>query len=308
MFWTNTKRVLRSGFVNFWRNRVVSLASVLIMTVTLFVIGTTLFLGALLQSSLDQLRDKVDINIYFTTDAPEEQILALQDSLENLPEVAATEYTSREQALANFRERHAGDELTIQALDELGENPLGASVGVRANETDQYESIANFLADQTALTEGEDAIIDNVNFEQNKVAIQRLDQIIEGAQTIGVAAIAFLIVVSIVITFNTIRLAIYTAREEITVMRLVGANNRYIRGPFVVEGVMYGLASGLIALGLFYPVTLWLGNATERFFGGINLFEYYVNNFAEIFLLVVGAGILLGIVSSYLAVRRYLKV
>lgn len=278
------------------------------MTVTLFVIGTTLFLGALLQSSLDQLRDKVDINIYFTTDAPEEQILALQESLNNLPEVAATEYTSREQALANFRDRHADDELTIQALDELGENPLGASVGVRANETDQYESIANFLADQTALTQGEDAIIENVNFEQNKVAIERLSQIIEGAQTIGVAAIAFLIIVSIVITFNTIRLAIYTAREEITVMRLVGANNRYIRGPFIVEGIMYGAASGLLALGLFYPVTLWLGNATERFFGGINLFQYYVNNFAEIFLLVVGAGILLGVVSSYLAVRRYLRV
>jgi cell division transport system permease protein len=110
------------------------------------------------------------------------------------------------------------------------------------------------------------------------------------------------------IVFNTIRLAIYIAREEIAVMRLVGASNAYIRGPFVFEGMMYGFVSGIITLLLFYPITLWLGPKTEAFFGNINIFTYYAANFPQVFGTILGAGILLGAISSFLAVRKYLRV
>lgn len=299
---------MRSGFVNFWRNGVVSFAAVLIMTVTLFTLGVLMFMGALLESSLEQIKSKVDINIYFTLDAPEEDIFSLQKTIEALPEVASVAYISRDDALANFRERHKNDQLTLQALDELGENPLPASLGVKAKEVSQYEGIAKFLEGQSALSGGNTRIIDKVNYQQNKVAIERLTKVITGAQKIGFATTLFLILVSIVITFNTIRLAIYTAREEIAVMRLVGAENRYIRGPFIIEGVMYGLFSGIIALILFYPMTLWLGNTTEDFFGGLNVLAYYADNFGQIFLIIMSTGIGLGVVSSYLAVRKYLKI
>jgi len=228
--------------------------------------------------------------------------------LRSLPEVADVTYVSRDEALARFKERHKDDKLTIQALEELGENPLGASLGVKAKETSQYESIAKFLEEKTALQEGQSSIVDKINYKQNKAAIERLGRIIDGAETIGVAITLFMVIVSIVITFNTIRLAIYTAREEIAVMRLVGADNRYIRGPFIVEGVMYGVFSAILALLLFYPVTLWLGDTTERFFGGINIFEYYVSNFGQIALLMLLSGVFLGAVSSFLAVRKYLRV
>lgn len=307
-FWVNTKRIVRSGFVNFWRNSVVSIASVLIMTVTLFTLGLLLFIGALLQGFLDQVQEKVDVNIYFTTEALEDDILVLKTELEKLPEVASISYVSREEALANFRVRHENDYLTLQALEELGENPLGAALGVKARETSQYESIATFLKNRTDLSEGASAIIDKINYEQNRAAIERLSGIIDGARKLGLAVTAFLIIVSIVITFNTIRLAIYTAREEISVMRLVGASNWYTRGPFIVEGVMYGVFSALISLILFYPMTLWLGKTTENFFGGINLFSYYVGNFGQIFLVIMGVGIALGTVSSFLAVRKYLRI
>lgn len=308
MFLTNTRRVIRAGFINFWRNRVISLASVLIMTVTLFVIGFVIFLGALFQGSLEQIKGKVDVNIYFTTDASEEDIFVLRDSLSELPEVASVSYTSREEALANFRERHKDDYLTIQALDELDDNPLGASVGIKAKETAQYESIAKFLEEQSALAQGKYSIIDKINYEQNKVAINKLTKILAGAEKIGFAVTVFLVLISIIITFNTIRLAIYTSRDEIAVMRLVGAGNRYIQGPFVVEGVMYGLFSAVITLILFYPITLWLGDVTDNFFGGINLFEYYVSNFTQILLIIVSSGVVLGTISSILAVRKYLHV
>ncbi len=120
-FWVNTKRIFRSGFVNFWRNRVVSLAAVLIMTVTLSTMGLVIFLGALLDSTLEQIKNKVDINIYFSLDASEEDIGTLDETLKKLPEVAATTFTSRSEALEKFRERHKDDYLTIQALEELGQ-------------------------------------------------------------------------------------------------------------------------------------------------------------------------------------------
>ncbi len=301
------KRIIRSGFVNFWRNGFVSLASVLMMTVTLFVVGSLLFLGAVFSASLEQIRNKVDVNVYFLPEASEEAILSLKRAIEALPEVAAVEYVSRDEALARFRARHADDQLTLQALDELGENPLSASLSIKAKETSQYGSIAEFLSGENALSAGGASIIEKVNYYQNRVAIDKLTKIIDSSKTFGYAITFILVVASVLITLNTIRLAIYTAREEISVMQLVGASHSYIRGPFVVEGIMYGLVAAIITLILFYPVTLWLGPMTKNFFGEINIFHYYLSEFGRIALVILGSGILLGALSSYLAVMKYLK-
>jgi len=285
----------------------VSLSSILVMTVTLFMMGSLIFIGATLEASLKQIKDKVDINVYFVTRAGEEDILALKSRLEQLPEVVSVKYTSRDQALERFKIRHENDQLTLQALDELGENPLGASLNIKAKETSQYEGVANFLQDESEVIVENGPIIDNINYLQNRVAIEKLGTIISSAETFGFIITLILIVASVVITFNTVRLVIYTSKEEISVMQLVGASNTYIRGPFVFEGVMYGFVAAVITLLLFYPFTLWLAPVTEGFFGGINLFRYYVNNFGEIFLIIISTGIVLGAVSSFLAVRKYLK-
>ncbi len=308
MLWTSTKRIIKSGFVNFWRNGVVSLAGILVMTITLFVIGSIIFLGAILNTSLEQIKNKVDINVYFTTLAPEDEILSLKKSIESLSEVSFVSYVTRDEAIVNFRERHKNDYLTLQALDELGENPLGASLSIKAKEPSQYESITKFLESKEAVSANGKKIIDKINYYQNKIAIDKLTKIIDSAKKIGLAITIVLIAISIIITFNTIRLAIYTAREEISVMRLVGGNNAYIRGPFLIEGTMYGAISSIITIVLFYPVTLWLGQTTENFFGGINLFEYYLSNFWQLLAIILLSGIALGVVSSFLAVRRYLDV
>ena len=308
MWWTNTKRIIKYGSVGFIRNSFVSLSTILVMTVTLFVIGSIIFIGAVLNNTLNQVKDKVDINVYFVTTADEGNILSLKKSIEALPEVNEVEYISREQALENFRERHANDQLTLQALEELDENPLGASLSIRAKETSQYEGIASFLENDPAVSAGNDPIVEKINFFQNKVAIDRLTRIINSSEQLGIAIIIFLLIASIMITFNTIRLTIYTARDEISVMKLVGAGNSYVRGPFVFEGILYGVSSGLITLISFYPLTLWLGPMTEGFFNDINIFQYYLDNFGQIFLIIMGTGILLGAISSYLSVRRYLKV
>lgn len=304
---TSIKRIVRSGFIGFWRNAFVSLAAIFVMTVTLTVVGGVMLVGQLLDASLVQIKEKVDINVYMVTTASEESIYALRASLEALPDVREVIYTSREEALGEFRERHKNDELTIQALEELGENPLGASLSIRAKETSQYESIAAFLQQQRDLEDPEQPLIDRVNFNQNKGAIDKLTHIIDAVERSSYIAMIVLVASSVLIAFNTIRLAIYTTREEIAIMRLVGASNMFIRGPFMLQGIMYGLVSGVLTLLIIYPVVLWLGPVTESFFE-LNIFNYFVSNFGRLFTILVGSGVVLGIISSTLAVARYLRV
>lgn len=308
--WLTTKRIVKAGFVNFWRNGFISLASIVVITITLFVIGALVFLNALLKTSLDQIRDKVDVNVYFAVEAPEETILEVQKKLEALPEVELVTYTSRDVALERFKERHREDTVALQALDELGENPLQASLSIKATDPALYQDkIVPFLeTDGTALDANGNSLVAKVNFNENRVAIEKLTHIINAMDRFGLAVTITLIGASILIVFNTIRLAIYTAREEIAVMRLVGATYAYIRGPFVFEGMMYGAIAAIITLLAFYPLTLWLGPKTQEFFGTINLFTYYTTNFGTIFLTIIGSGVLLGAVSSFLAVKKYLKI
>lgn len=308
MFWTTIKRIIKAGFISFWRNGSVSLSAVFVMIVALFMIASTLLITAFLGTALRDLQDKIDINIYLNTDAPETAIIDLQKQLEGLPEVKTVTYVSREQALADFQARHQDDHRIIQALDEIGSNPLPATLTVKSREPSQYEGIANFLSNKSELSAGGAlSIVSKVNYNDNKVAIDRLTKLIVGVQKLGSIITAVMVGISILITFNTIRLAIFIARDEIGVMRLVGGSREYIRGPFVVEGILYGLVAAILTLILFYPITYWLKNTTQVFYGGVDLLHYFVANFVEIFLIIVLSGIALGAVSSYLAVRKYLK-
>lgn len=307
MFWTTIKRIIKAGFISFWRNGSVSLSAVFVMIVALFMIASTLLITAFLGTALKDLQDKIDINIYVDEKATESAILSLKEKIEILPEVKSVSYISREQALENFRVRHENDHRIIQALDEIGDNPLPATLTIKAKEPSQYEGISNFLSNKSELSAGSTlSIVSKVNYNDNKVAIDRLSKIIIGVKKLGGIITAVMIGISILITFNTIRLAIFIARDEIGVMRLVGGSNEYIRGPFVVEGILYGLVAAFLTLILFYPVTYWLKNTTQVFYGGVDLLHYFVANFVQIFFIIIFSGVALGAVSSYLAVRKYL--
>ena len=303
---TGFRRVVKAGFIGFWRSAYVSLASIFVITVALFVIGSTMFLDQLLSKSLETLQSKVDINVYFVPDAPQEEIESLRTALSALPDVSAVTYTSREDALKQYREKNQDDEIAMQALEELDENPLGANLAIQAKETSQYEQIARFLDEQRELEQPQTPVIDEVNYNRNRDSIDTLTTIIGAVEQASLVVLAVLLLAAVLITFNTIRLAIYTAREEIAIMRLVGAGNMFIRGPFMLQGIMYGFISGILTMAIFYPIMVWLGPRTQTFFE-INLLDYYTTNFGTIFGVLVGIGVLLGLVSSILAVARYLR-
>lgn len=305
-FWITTKRITRYGLLGFFRNGFVSLSAVFIMTITLFVAAVLIISGAALNSVLKDLTTKVDVTVYMQTTATDDQIKSLQDSLKTLPQVASVNYISREDALAAFQDRHKNDQLTLQALQSLPDNPLGASLEVRAKDTNQYAAISKYLDEQQAAA-GNNSGIDRVNFSQNQVAINRLTYIIEASKKIGLTVAIILGIASLLIAFNTIRLAIYIARDEISVMNLVGASHWFVRGPFVIAGLLYGVLSSVIVLIALYPLTLWFGPASQQFFGTFNIFNYFTSSFLMISLILIGSGALLGSLSSFLAVRRYLQ-
>ena len=307
MLWINIKRIIKAGFVSFLRNGFVSLSTISVMTVTLFVVGALFFSGAVLDSSLIVLKDKVDINVYFLPTTQETDILTMKKSIEALPEVKTVEYISRDAAIAAFKEAHQNDQATLAALDELNDNPLGAVLNIKAKEATQYEGIATFLSQNDASRDG-GSLIDKINYYQNKPAIDKLSHFIETAGQLGLFLAIIFLAISFMITFNTIRLAIFIAKDEISVMKLVGASNMYVRGPFVIIGVIYGLAASLLTLIIFYPITFWLGPRTENFFTGMNIFQYYLSHFGSLFVILVGTGVLVGALSSYVAVRKYLQI
>jgi len=304
MLRVNLKRIFRTGFVQFWRNGVVSLSAVLVMFITLFVISGVIFSSAMLKQTLESIKDKVDINVYFVTSASETEILSVKEKIEGLSEVDFVTYISRDIALENFKEDHKDDQKTMDALDELDENPLGASLSIKAKEPSQYEEVANFLEENYPAG----SIVEKVNYFQNKKSIDVLTQIIDAGEKLGAIITVAFIIISILITLNTIRLAMFISRDEINVMKLVGASSNYIAGPFLVTGAMYGLVSGIITLIVLWPVTFWLGPTTEKFFIETNVFQYYISSFGQMFLIIIFAGIFIGSISSYLAIKRYLRI
>lgn len=308
MDWMIMKRVLVGGGKNFARGGAVSAATVLIMTVTLGIIAALIFLSALLTFTLGTIKDKVDVSVYFVTTAAESDILAVKGQIEKLPQVASVTYTSAADTLTAFRDRHATDQLTLQALDELGGNPLDASLEIRAKDPSQYESIVNFLQASPALSAGGASIVDRINYQQNKEVIDRLALAIAATRQIGLVVVILFAIASILIAFATVRLAIYTAKDEIGVMRLVGASNAYIQGPFIVTGIITGVTAAILVLLLLWPATWYAGAKTASWFGGFDVASYFNGHFALIFFILMGSGIILGAVASVFAIRRYLKV
>lgn len=295
------KRIIRAGYLSFRRNGWLSTATILVLALVLFVLGNLVFLGAFANKALSVLESKVDISIYFTQDATEEGILGIKKDLENLPEVAEIDYVSKERALVQFRERHKNNALIIGALDELGNNPLAASFNIRAKDPTSYGAISDFLLKKNY------PLVEKINYFENQKVIDRLGSILGAARGAGAALAFFLAFIAVLVAFNTVRLAIYTMREEIGIMRLVGATSWFVRGPFLITGVIYGSVAAAAVTLVFFPVSWLVAPKLAVLVPDFDLFGYFLANFFEFFGIMFLTGIMLGVFSSFIAIRRYLE-
>lgn len=301
------KRILSAGLTGFVRNRTVSLSSIFILTITLCLVASLFLFNSVFNYSVDQIKSRVDISIYFKPDAEETDITTVKNTIQKLAEVEQVIYTSREEVLNEFKDKHQNDQVTLDALNELGSNPFGATLSVKAKDTDLYDEIINKINKQNLLGSASSSV-DSINYSDIKTSIDRLTNIVSWLSNIGFILTVIFIVMSVMIVYNTVRLAIFTFRDEISVMKLVGASNFYIRGPFIVESAIYGLIASLITVILAYPATLWISEKTTVFFEGFNIFTYYKDNLFTLFFILFLCGVAVACTSSALAVRKYLKV
>lgn len=300
---TLIKRVIKWGLKGFLRNGWLSAATISVMTLTLIVITTLLMLNIVASAVLKNIQEKIDISVYFKQEAKEEDILIVKSQLEKLAEVKEVEYVSREEALRRFKERHKDNPYLIEGLQELDENPLEASLNIKAQEASQYETISKFL-------EGiyYQNIIDKVDYRQNKEIIDKLSSIITNIKFIGLVLTGVLILIVVLVTFNAIRIAIYSSREEIKIMKLVGASNWFVRSQFIVEGALYGLISSGLTLVILYPVFWFFSPKISKFLPIEDFFSYFQSNIWAFLIILLVISISLGVGSSLLAIRKYLKV
>jgi cell division transport system permease protein len=262
---------------------------------------------AFLQSTQEQIAQNVDIALYFYPDVGETDVLDVKGRLEQMSDVKEVVYTSRDQALSQFTARHQNDYLTLQALEELGLNPFGAVLGIRAIDIDHYAHIAEVLQNDIGLGIGNSRLIEKITYFENKDIINRISGIIKTLDKGGITISIIFAAISVLLTLIMIRLALHTAREEIHVMRLVGADRAYIQGPFVVEGALAGAFGAAIAFLALIPVSLIATRSLQSFFGSFSLFGYYVHNLFFFAVLLLAVGVLLGMFGSLIGVRAYLK-
>lgn len=297
-------RVLKFGADNFWRNIWLSVATTIIMVVTLFIITAIVILNLLANAAVDQVQKKVDLTVYFKLDAQEDRILEVRSQAQNLNNVETTKFISQDEALAQFKQAHKDDELILKSLDELDENPLEASLIVKANQTQDYEGISDYLTSDRFSD-----VVSKVDFQENKDVIDRLIRIAGTIRKGGMVVGGAFVIIAILVVFNTIRLTIYTHKEEIGIMKLVGATNWFIRGPFILEGVLYGLIGSVITLVLLYPILNAANPKINTFFEGqsLDMVQFFTQNMLWIAGGMIALGVLLGIISSSIAVGRYLR-
>jgi len=299
---TTTSRILRSGWISFFRNGWVSVASIMVTVLALVIIGNIFFLNVLLTRTLADVESKVDFTVSFLVDTEQVEIDRIAATIKNLPEVKEVREVTPEEALARFKEKNKNNATISGSLNEVDKNPFGASLLISTKNPTQYAAISRFLE------QGDFKVVEKWTSKDNALVVERLGLIIAVTRQGGAAVSLVLVGIAMLIVFNTIRLAIFTSREEIAVMQLVGASKQYIRYPFLVIGALYGLVASMITMLIFIPVLYAIGPKTEVFFGNINIFTYFVDHFVWILLMFVGTGVALSVASSFIATRRYLKV
>jgi len=280
------------------------LAATAIMVITLFILGSLLVLNNLSRASLGTLKDKVDISIYFDLTTSEQAIVQIQRQVELLPEVRSVAYVPSVAAREKFRELHKDEPLLLEAVEQFtdAENPFPASLAIRVKELPDYKIIIEQFQDPKF-----EPFVKKIT--DKREVVDRLNRIINGIQNLGLGLTIVFGTITLIVMFNTIRLTIYNRREEIEIMRLVGASNWYIRGPFIVEGIAYGTMGAVFTAAvlflILYLVTPRLANFLQL---DLPSFTILGGNFALLFLLMLALGIFLGVTSSLIVIRRYLRI
>lgn len=306
-------RTLMTGLQNFYRNGWLSFATISVIVITLFIINIQVAVTVANNLLLQDVENRVSISVYFKQETLESDVMKVKDEFSRYREIKDIEYVSKEKAFEEFKQKNKDNETIQKSIEELGGNPLGAILNIKAYNSDQYEIIAKAI-EESKFKE----IISKVNYHKYKDFIDNLSRNVKNNQRVTIILGLTLSIIAVLITFNSIRITMYSYRQEIEIMRLVGASNTYIRFPFIWEGILYGVISAIVVVPLMF---LYLHFVTQGDAGNglmplsnntiylkTFLTEYFQKHLILIIFIQLVIGVLLGVISSMIAIRRYLKV
>lgn len=294
-------RVIKFSFQDIMRNIWLSLVTIMILVLTLLSVNLLLAVKAISSAAVETVKSKIDVSLYLRTNADQDKIMALKARLNTLANVKEVTYVSQEEALLNFQKNHQRDPQIIEALRELDKNPLTPSLVIKPTDPAKF----NQLIDE--LNRLDDPIIESRNFEDHQIMLNKINAITAKISEVGFAVSALFMLITLLVIHNTIKVAIYTHRSEIGIMRLVGASNWFIKGPFFVSGLIYSLVSMAIVVAIFFLFLNLLQPYMETFFMGydFNIQQYFSANFFSIFGLEFLAAAAVNTLASLMAVGKY---
>ncbi len=298
-------RILKFGVQNFLRNIWLSLATVSVLVVTLISVNTLIILNTLGKVALTEVKNRVDVSVHFKPEVEDSRVQTVKIALLGMPEVKDVEYISVDEAMKRFTEQFKGDESVTAALGEVGKNPFGASLIVKAHTINDYPKIITVLGEPSFAN-----LIEEKNFEDRQMMIGRVESVARKLQLFGLGASALFLFLTLLIVLNTIRVSIYTRREEIGIMRLVGASDGFIRAPFYVEALLWSVASLAVCLVIVWPAVQFGQPYLQRFFGTttVDLLGFFQANFFSIFGTQFVAVCIISVITTKMATAKYLKV
>lgn len=301
------ERIVKTGLVNFFRNAWLAVAAIAVMVITLSIVLFSVIANATFANTITQITDKIDISVYLKDSVTTEQKDKLISDLKSLDTVKVVEYDTKEDALNRYKEQNKDNLKLLLAISQT-DNPLPAGLRIKPTNPDNIEPIRQFLEKP----EVKELQADKTSYSgDRKEAIDKIGSATTFIRRAGLVGVVVFALISMLIIFNTIRMAIFNRRDELTIMRLLGASTWYIRGPFVVETVFYGVVSAIISVVLCSIVFSIQSNAFNASTLGLLDIQYASDYFAKHFWLILATqlviGILIGAVSSMIATRRYLK-
>ena len=297
-------KAFHNAVLSLWRNKWMTVATVTVMSLTLFAVGLFVVINILVVSAVDNVKSRIDLEVFFKKEATEDQIIAIKNDISTMSIVKSSQYVTKEEALKTFKELYKNSPEIIDNLTEE-ENPLPASVKFSLYRAEELESLNKIFKGGKY-----DEVTDSTSYENNKLMVQRLIAIGDYTKRGGAVLSFIFIITTLMVVFNTIRINIYTRKEEIEIMRLVGATSWYIRWPFILEGSFYGLISATIALLVLFAGIKVIEPKLLSYLGEFSTSFYsYLGNYAiEIIGLQYIVSIALGVASSFLAIGRYIKI
>ncbi len=303
----STKRIFQTGAVNFVRNLWLAVTAMAVITITLSILLFSVIARSTFSHTVSQLTDKIDVSFYLKDDVTPQQRDELITNLKRIPDVKSVDYLNKDQALARYRETNKNNPVALSAVSQT-DNPLPASLSIKPNDPNQINNIRSYLSQASIQKLQSDQ---TVYPEKTKQAVDKIVKSANFLQKAGVIGIVVFLIVSILIIFNTIQMAIFNRRDELAIMRLLGASTWYIRGPFVVETVIYGVIAALVSVVICYVLFVISPSAFQA--GSLGLLDityasnYFKANFLKILVIQLLVGIIIGAASSVLATRRHLK-